>query len=411
MLKGSFSMNSNYMNVNEFLSEEPTTKKEPTAADSIPLQAFEVPKNIDFVFNSNIQTMIYDNLKLTNLGGRIILRESQMFFENLGLNLLGGSMSLNGTYDSKNPKFPFSNVNFGVQSLDIIQTFNTFEMVKKLMPIAQYTKGLFNAEIQLANNFNQDLSVSYPTVTGGIKLGIAGAAIKDLPVLNIIADKLKIDKLKNLSLKDLNFKLNIANGKVALDSIIVPLWTGAKAKISGFTALDQSIQYVAKLSIPRKDFGEANTALNALTAQAQQKGLNVNLSEMVDVDVLIGGFFNKPDVKISLHDAKNSLVNGVKDQLKAEADKQAQAAIDEAKRRANAAKQKTIDSLAKVKQAALDKVNAEKKAAEEKLLEEKRIAEEKLKAEADKAKAEADKKIQEAKKKAIDGIKGGLLKK
>lgn len=411
LLKGSFTLNSNYMNVNEFLSEETEIKKEPSPSDSIPMQAFEVPGNIDFVFNSNINTMVYDNLKLSNLGGRIILKESQMFFENLGLNLLGGSMSLNGVYDSKNPKFPFSNIDFGVKSLDIIQTFNTFDMVKKLMPIAQYTKGLFNADIHLANNFNQDLSVSYPTVTGGIKLGIAGAAIKDLPILNIIADKLKIDKLKNLSLEDLNFKLNIANGKVALDSMILPLWTGAKAKISGYTALDQSIQYVARLSIPRKDFGEANTALNTLTAQAKQKGLNVALSDIVDVDVLIGGFFTKPDVKISLHDAKNSLVNGVKDQLKAEADKQAQAALDEAKRRASIAKQKTLDSLAKMKQIGIDKLNAEKKLAADKLAEEKRLAEERIKAEADKVKSEADKKLQDAKKKALDGIKGGLLRK
>ncbi len=411
LLKGSFTLNSNYMNVNEFLSEETEVKKEPSAADSIPMQAFEVPGNIDFVFNSNINTMVYDNLKLTNLGGRIILKESQMFFENLGLNLLGGSMSLNGVYDSKNPKYPFSNIDFGVKSLDIIQTFNTFDMVKKLMPIAQYTKGLFNADIHLANNFNQDLSVSYPTVTGGIKLGIAGAAIKDLPILNIIADKLKIDKLKNLSLNDLNLKLNIANGKVALDSMILPLWTGAKAKISGYTALDQSIQYVAKLSIPRKDFGEANTALNTLTAQAKQKGLNVAVSDIVDVDVLIGGFFTKPDVKISLHDAKNSLVNGVKDQLKAEADKQVQAALDEAKRRASIAKQKTLDSLAKMKQIGIEKLNAEKKLAADKLAEEKRVAEERIKAEADKVKSEADKKLQDAKKKALDGIKGGLLRK
>jgi hypothetical protein len=193
--------------------------------------------------------------------------------------------------------------------------------------------------------------------------------------------------------------------------MVLPLWTGAKAKISGYTALDQSIQYVAKLSIPRKDFGEANTALNSLQAQAKQKGLDVVLSEMVDVDVFIGGFFTKPEIKISLHDAKNSLANGVKDQLKAEADKQVQAALDEAKRRANIAKQKTLDSFAKIKQMGIDKINAEKKLAEDKIAEEKRLAEERIKAEADKLKAEADKKLKGAKKKVLDGIKGELLKK
>jgi hypothetical protein len=403
LLKGQFTLNSGYFNANEFLSDDKAVK-EPTPADTVALQAFEVPGNIDFEFASDIKTLIYDNLKLTDLKGKVIMRDKELFFEKVGVNLLGGSMGLNGVYDAKNPKFPFSNIDFNIQSLDIIQSFNNFDAVRKLMPIAQYTQGLFNAKLNLSNNFNQDLSMSYPTVTGNLQLGLADVAIKNLPVLNMIADQLKLSKLKNLNLKNLNFKLSIANGKVIMDSMIVPLWTGAKAKISGFTALDQSMQYVAKLSIPRKDFGEANTALNNLTAQAKQKGLNVTLSDMVDVDVLIGGFFNKPDVKVSLHDAKNSFVNSVKDQLKDQAEQQKQAAIDEAKRRADIAKQKAIDSVNRVKQQVIDKAAAEKKALEEKALEEKRKLEEK-------AKEEANKKIQEGKGKALDKLKGGIMKK
>lgn len=394
LLKGQFTLNSNYFNANEFLTEG-TVKEQPAATDTLPLQAFEVPGNLDFVFTSDIRKLVYDNLNMSNLAGNLIVRDRQLFFEKVGVDVFGGSMALNGVYDSKNPKFPFSNIDFNVNSLDIIQTFTSFESVRQLVPVAQYTQGLFNAKIQLANNFNQDLSVSYPTVTGSLQMGIAEAAIRNMPILNAIADKLKIDKLKNLNLKNLNFKLNIFNGKVMLDSMIVPLWTGAKAKISGFTALDQSMQYVAKLSIPRTDFGPANTALNNLTAQAQQKGVNVALSDIVDVDVLIGGFFNKPDIKVSLHDAKNSLVNGVKDQLKDQLDQKKQAAEAEARRKADEAKQKAVDSINRVKQAAIDRANAEKKAAEDKLAEEKRKAEEKAKAEADRLKEEAANKLKD----------------
>lgn len=402
LLKGNFTFKSGYFNANEFLSDDKVVK-EPTPADTVALQAFEVPGNIDFEFNSDVKTLIYDNLKMTNLLGKVIMRDKELFFEKVGVNLLGGSMGLNGVYDAKNPKFPFSNIDFNIQSLDIIQSFNNFDAVRKLMPVAQYTQGLFNAKLNLSNNFNQDLSMAYPTVTGNLQLGLADVAVKNLPVLNMIADQLKLSKLKNLNLKNLNFKLSIANGKVIMDSMIVPLWTGAKAKISGFTALDQSMQYVAKLSIPRKDFGEANTALNSLTAQAKQKGVNVTLSDIVDVDVLIGGFFNKPDVKVSLHDAKNAFVNSVKDQLKDQAEQQKQAAIDEAKRRADIAKQKALDSANRVKQQLIDKAAAEKKALEDKALEEKRKLEEK-------AKEEANKKIQEGKGKALDKLKGGIIK-
>jgi hypothetical protein len=404
LLKGQFTFNSNYFNANEFLSDE-TVTKEPTAADSVPMQAFEVPANLDFALNSRINTLIYDNLKMQNLAGTILIKNQELYFDKVGLDIFGGSLGLNGLYDSKNPKFPLGKMDFTVKALDITQTFNHFDMVKKLVPVAQYTQGLFNANINLANNFNQDMSVSYPTVNAGIQLGIADAAIKNLPILNMIADKLKIDKLKNLSLKNLNLKLNVLNGKVGLDSLLLPLWTGAKARISGFYGLDQSLQYVAKLSIPRKDFGAANTALNSLTAQAQQKGINLDLSEMIDVDVIIGGFFSKPDIKVSLHDVKNKLFDNLKQQALDQLEQKKQAAIDEAKRRAEAAKAKTLDSLNKLKQQGIDKINAEKKAAEEKIAEERRKAEEKVKAEEERIKQEAAKKAEEEKQKALDKLK------
>lgn len=403
LLKGNFTFNSSYFNANEFLTDE-EVKKEPEPADTLPLQAFDVPANLDFTLASKVNTLVYDNLQMKNLAGTVIIRDKHLIFDKVGVDMLGGNIGLNGTYDSHNPKFPFSDIDFNINSLDIIQTFDHIEMVKKMMPIAQYTQGRFNANVKLANNFNHDMSMAYPTVTGTLQMGIAEAAVKDFPILNMIADKLKIDKLKNLTLKNLNFKLNILNGKVALDSMILPLWTGAKAKISGFSALDQSMQYIAKLSIPRKDFGEANTALNGLQAQAAVKGINVPLSEMVDVDVIISGFFTKPDVKVSLHDMKNNLVNGLKDEL----ERQKQAAIDEAKRRAEAARQKTLDSLNKIKQKAIDEANAKKEALQKQAAEEKQKAEQKAKEEADRIKKEADRKAEEEKQKAKENLKKGL---
>ncbi len=403
LLKGNFTFNSNYFNANEFLTDE-TVKKEPVATDSLPLQAFEVPANLDLTLNSKVNKLIYDNLTLTDLGGVVRLKDQLMFFDNVGVNLLGGSMNLNGEYNSSNPKFPFSQVNFKIKSIYIIQTINYLDMVQKLAPIAKYTQGLFNANIQLANNFKQDLSVDYPTVSGTIQMGISEAAVKSLPILNIIAEKLKIDRLKNLSLKNLNFKLNLLNGKVGLDSLILPLWEGAKAKISGFSALDQSLQYVAKLSIPRKDFGAANIALDNLTSQAKAKGLNLALSDIVDVDVIIGGFFTKPDVKISLHDAKKNIVDNLKNQAKEQVDAKAEAVKAEAMRRAEAAKQKAIDSLNRVKQQGIDRLNTEKAAAEQKIADEKRKLEEQAKAEADRLKAEAEQKAKDKLKKGLNGL-------
>ncbi len=406
-LSGNLNLNSTYFNANEFLTDEeiPT---EPKASDTLEMESFIVPANLDLVFKSKIDKVIYDNLTLDNLNGALHIKNEQLYFENVNLKTLGGTMNLDGIYETTNPKFPFSKMNFTVDKLDIIQTYNYLGIAQKFAPIAQYTQGLFNANINLKNNYNQDLSVNYPSVSGLINLGIGEASIKNLPILELIATQLKLDKLKNLSIKNLNFKLKLENGKMMLDSLILPLWTGAKAKISGYSALDQSIKYVAQFSIPRNDFGAANTALNSLTNQAKQKGLNITLSDIVDIDVLIGGLFTKPDVKISLHDAKKSFVDNVKNQLIDEAEKRKKAIEEEAKRRAEIQKQKAIDSLNKLKQQGIDKLNQQKKEAEQKVLEEKRKAEEKAKEEIERQKQEAARKLEEEKQKAKEKIKSGL---
>ncbi len=157
-------------------------------------------------------------------------------------------------------------------------------------------------------------------------------------------------------------------------------------------------------SIGKKTIVPANTALDNLTAQAKQKGLNLAVSDLIDVDVIIGGFFNKPDVKVSLHDAKKHLIDNLKDQVKEQIDAKKQALVDDGKRRAEEAKQKAVDSLNRIKQNAIDKLNAEKQAQEQRLAEEKRKAEEQARAEAEKAKAEAEKKAKEKLKGGIDGL-------
>jgi hypothetical protein len=407
-LSGQFNLQSNYMNVNEFLSDEPTTKTAPTASDSIALQAFEVPANIDFDFSANINEMVYDHYTLKQMQGHIIARNQQLYLKDLQLQTLGGQMALNGVYDSKMPKYPFSQLDFKLSGLDIIQTYQTVGMVQQFAPIAKYTQGLLDANIQMSNHYQSDFTPDYPSVNAKLQVALNNAAIKQLPALKAIATALNLPRLNQLNLSKQVFTMAISDGKMVLDSMHVQLWEGAKAKISGYTALDQSIQYVAKLSIPRKDFGTVNTQLDQLTLEAKQKGLNLQLSDMVDVDVLLSGKFNQPIVKVSLQDAKKNIVDAMKNQLKAEADKALAEAQQMAQKQLEAAKKRATDSLNQIKQKQLDQLAKDKEALEAKALEEKQKAEAAAKQEADRLKQEAKDQLKIQKGKALDGLKGTL---
>jgi hypothetical protein len=260
----------------------------------------------------------------------------------------------------------------------------------------------------MSNHYQSDFTPDYPSVNAKLQVALNNAAIKQLPALKAIATALNLPRLNQLNLSKQVFTMAISDGKMVLDSMHVQLWEGAKAKISGYTALDQSIQYVAKLSIPRKDFGTVNTQLDQLTLEAKQKGLNLQLSDMVDVDVLLSGKFNQPIVKVSLHDAKKNIVDAMKNQLKAEADKALAEAQQMAQKQLEAAKKRATDSLNQIKQKQLDQLAKDKAALEAKALEEKQKAEAAAKQEADRLKQEAKDQLKIQKGKALDGLKGTL---
>jgi hypothetical protein len=104
-IQGSLNFASKLLDLNEFMTGE-STPAQPTAKDSTQLTVFEVPGNIDFTLNSKIGQLNYDKLKINDLSGIIIVRNSKAILKNLNMNLLEGSMVIKYTgYKKSNVQF------------------------------------------------------------------------------------------------------------------------------------------------------------------------------------------------------------------------------------------------------------------------------------------------------------------
>ena len=74
LLKGNFNLNSNQIDLNEFMRRE----EETTAAthDTASLAVIDVPANIDFTLTASIGQLLYDNMEITNVTGNNIRKEN-----------------------------------------------------------------------------------------------------------------------------------------------------------------------------------------------------------------------------------------------------------------------------------------------------------------------------------------------
>lgn len=397
LIKGAFNVTGNLVDLNQLMSSSSSTAA-PTntavATSTASTGAAQVPGNIDFVLNAKMGKVLYTNLTLENLTGTIVVRDKKAEMSNLHMNTLGGALTLNGSYETKNPRKPEVALNLKVENFDIQTTFNTFNTIKKIAPVAQYAKGMFTATLEnFKTSLNENMDPDLNAVDAHGEFRTNKVSVGGFPAFEKLGEALKIDQLKNLEFVNLSLQYKIQNGRVFLTPFDVKI-DKVNANISGSTGLDQTIDYKWKMEIPRSMFGkEANNAVNGLLAQANAAaGTNVNMGEKIKVTALFEGTVTNPKIKTGLKDDVKSTVAEVKQQVvNAVVDKaaeEAQKILDDAKAEVEKIKAET--------QALVDKTKQEGYAQADQLVEQASnpIAKIAAKKAAELAKKEVDKKAQ-----------------
>ncbi|MFN5710858.1 MAG: AsmA-like C-terminal region-containing protein [Bacteroidota bacterium] len=404
MLKGNVSLSSNYFDLNQFMTDEPEGAAKP--ADTAAMTVAEIPANLDFTITAAFIKLIYDNMDISNVKGKLTMANSELRMQDVSMNLLDGSMILSGLYGTKNVKAPVIDFNMGIKNFDIPQTYKTFNTVQKIAGIAEYATGSFNCDISFSGMMDAHMNPVYQSLNGAGRLQTQNVVLSNYAPLNKVADAIKMDKYKRLSLNNTNLSFKFKDGGVDVEPFDIKAGD-SKLTVQGRSNFDQTINFPLTFDIARSDFGgAANNMLNGLVAQANSKGTNFSLGERVQLSALLTGTAKNPVVKTNLKAAAGNMVDDLKNKAKEELDKKkaeleakAQAELAKKKAEAEAALNKT-----KAEAEAKAKAEADKAKAEAERL--KKEAEAKAKAEAEKAKKAAEEKAKKEAEKKLKGLFG-----
>ncbi len=376
-LGGNFDLRSNYMNLNQFMTEEPA------AANTAPTEASEpilVPENIDVVLDANMNKVIYDNMELNNVKGSLVVANEEVKFTNLTANTLGGSIDINGGYNTQNHEKPKFDLGMKLRQMDFQKSFNTFNTFQAIAPIGKFMSGVFNTELSMSSELNKDLTPNLATLAAAGLLQTLNAQLRGAKPLEAIGNKLNVDAFKNMQFKDTKNWFTVKDGAVLLEEFDAK-YQDIDMKIGGSHKLVGDMDYHIIAKIPREKIGKnplgaaANSGLEFLGAEASKLGLDLNVGEFVNVQINLGGTLDNPKVGFKLLGTEGK-GGSIKD-----------AVVDKAKEEV----QKRMDDVKAEAQAQLD--------------EQKKKAEEEAAKLVQKAKAEAEKKAQDAAKKAADEAK------
>ncbi len=336
MLVGQLNLQSNRIDLNALMGDEgdaETEESEETAEAEESYEVLEVPANIRFDLNAQIDELIYDNITVSNLTGNIRVADQQLTMNNVNMNVLEGEVVMNGTYDSRNLAQPEVDFAFDARELDIRETATTFVTVEKLMPLAKNATGKFSTKMIFQSELDSAMSPVMESIYGKGNFESKNVFIEGFEPLNELAKTLKIDRLAKQNIEDVKFNFEILEGRAYVEPFDVKI-DQINTNVSGSTGLDQTIDYVLKMNIPTKMLeGGAMDMVQGLMGQAASfLGQEFSLGDKIEVDVLVGGTVEKPTFRPSFGGMGGGKSAGdiAKEKIKEEIDKAKGEAVDRA---------------------------------------------------------------------------------
>lgn len=244
MLSGALSVQSNYLNLNDFMSGGSTS-----STDTTSMTAFQIPQNLDLRLNATGKKIFFNSLMLSNAKADMSVKNGKLSINDLSANALGGSIGVKGSYEALNPEKP--NVAFGLdlKTVSFAQTFTTFEFVKKLAPVFEKVNGNYSLKMDFNTSMDKQLNPDLKLLSGMGKLQSNGVFVSNLKVLDVLATTLKNEKLRTLAPKDLNIPFKISDGKVTTSPFTIQV-DGIALELGGITGLDKTIDYQLGVTLP-----------------------------------------------------------------------------------------------------------------------------------------------------------------
>jgi hypothetical protein len=329
-LRGNFNLVSNNFNVNEWMVDENTgqTTTATTEAEGV----VEVPDNLDITLNVDAKQVLYDNLKLSNVDGRVLVKDKVARLETVKFSTLGGTFVTSGSYNTKNLQQPLFDFKLDIQNLNFREAFNAFNTIQVIAPIAGLLEGTFSTKFNLAGEIGQDMTPVFKSMDGSGIIEVVKAAVKDVQIVDQISSLTRFDELKSFVIENKKIDAQIIDGSLVIKPFDLKVGN-INMTVGGTNNVNGNIDYVTALNVPAGKVGrELNTRLASLIGSDDLK-----TSERITLNLNIGGTLSQPRVALA--------GGSVKAQAKDVVQSVVQNKVDEAKLQLEQRKQQLQDSV------------------------------------------------------------------
>jgi AsmA protein len=252
-LKGNFSVNSNLLNVDEFMAEATENTKEPNAESvSTGPEAKGVvllPSNLALSLAAKVKKVSFKGLNLNDLDGNIALEGGKMKLTNTGFGLIGSKMMVEGVYDDINNNKADFNLRFITKEFDIKKAYNEIQLFRDLVTAAEKAEGIISVDYKLKGVLDETMRPSLSSLQGGGVVSVKKVKMKGFKLFGAVSKKTGSDEINDPDLSEFDIQSVIKNKviTVAETKVKVALF---RLRFKGETNFDGQLNLKMRLGLP-----------------------------------------------------------------------------------------------------------------------------------------------------------------
>ena len=255
VLRGAFTLNSTYINADEFMSTTETSTA--TASNSevgpttpqVETGVIMIPSNLDLKFQANAQKVNFNELALKDAKGTMSIKKGVLTMQNTGFNLIGCAVNMNAKYLASTPKKAQFEYDIKASDFDIKRAYNEIKIFREMASAAQKAQGTISLEYKLKGRLNANMEPVYPSLVGNGVVSVKDIKMHGMKMFSAVAKKTSKEEMKNPELSKVEIKSSIKNNIITLDRFKFK-FAGFRPRIEGTTSLDGKLNIKMRLGLP-----------------------------------------------------------------------------------------------------------------------------------------------------------------
>ncbi len=262
LLLGTLNFTSDKTDANELLSyisgigndeeEEETAdtaEKTETTNATQESEPFIVPKGVDFTLNTNIRKAEAFGEHLSNLGGRVYIKDGVLILEEMGFICEAAKLQLTAMYKTPRRNHIFVGFDYHMTDINIEELVNMIPQVDTMLPMLRSFKGAANLHLAAETYVNSQYQIKPSTIRGACSLDAKDLTLLDGETFTKIAKILTFNKKTENKIDSISAEIAVYKKEIDIYPFLITCdkWMAA---VGGQHNLDMTFDYHISLLNP-----------------------------------------------------------------------------------------------------------------------------------------------------------------